>query len=82
MAVKETKEHVFIELLQAWRESEDSIIGEGLDSRPDATEKANLEMLNYLDRYAAAPSEPVMISIFKQCVIDAMMDTREYPNIH
>lgn len=73
MAVKETKEHVFYELLQSWRENEDTIIGEGLDSRPDATEKAHLEMLNYLDRYDAAPSDPVMIKLFKHAVIESMM---------
>lgn len=74
MAVKDTKEHVFIELLQSWRENEDSIISEGLDGRPNAEAIADQEMLNYLDRYDEAPSEPAMIKLFKYAVIEGMME--------
>jgi hypothetical protein len=50
----ETREQVFEDLLESWRSDEASIIGEGLDSRPNAEQEADREMEEWRKRYREA----------------------------
>jgi hypothetical protein len=52
--MSETREQVFMELLQAWRDDEDSIIAERSHDMTADSVRANREMMKWEQRYRDA----------------------------